>query len=149
MEANAIRSRVFIERNFSSTDCKGSNGTCCSALSTRDGSQEGIEGGRRGFNLLAPLRNPMTRSCFPTDFPSMGTWLAAIAATDFKGGGRQHLLQPLLQKGKHDSDRASLGVFLVRRTPLDEQVPLFLTCLSHIHIDGPLWEALCLSGVNH
>ncbi len=26
---------------------------------------------------------------------------------------------------------------------------LFVTCLSHIHIDGPLWEALCLSGVNH
>ncbi len=54
MEASASRSRVFIERNFSLTVCKGSNGPCCSALSTRDRSQEGIEGGRGGFNLLAP-----------------------------------------------------------------------------------------------
>ncbi len=60
---------------------QGSNWPCCSALSTRDRSQEGIEGGRRGFNLLAPLRNLMTQSCFPTNFPSTGSWLAAIIAT--------------------------------------------------------------------
>ncbi len=63
-------------------DClQGSNWPCCSALSTRDRSQEGIEGGRGGFNLLAPLRNLMTQSCFPTNFPSTGSWLATIAAT--------------------------------------------------------------------
>ncbi len=63
MEASASRSRVFIERNFSLTVCKGSNGPCCSALSTRDRSQEGIEGGRGGFNLLAPpLRYLMIKS---------------------------------------------------------------------------------------
>ncbi len=42
---------------------------------------------------------------------------------DFKGGGRQPSLQPLLQKGQHDSDRAFPGVFSMRRAPLDEQVP--------------------------
>ncbi len=114
MEVSASRSRVFIDRNFSSTVCKGSNGPCCSALSTRDRSQEGIEGGRGGFNPLAPLRNLMTRSCFPIDFPSTGS---------FKGGGRQTSLQPLLQKGQHDSDRTFPGVFAMRRAPLDEQVP--------------------------
>ncbi len=36
---------------------------------------------RRIFNLLAPLRNLMTRSCFPTDLPSTASWCAAIAAT--------------------------------------------------------------------
>ncbi len=48
MEASASRSRVFIERNLGSTVCKGSNGPCCSALSTKDRSQEGIEGGGGG-----------------------------------------------------------------------------------------------------
>ncbi len=81
MEASASRSRVFIERNLGLTVYKGSNGPCCNALSTKDRSQEGIEGGRGGFSLLAPLRNPTTQSCFPTDFPSTGSWLAAIAAT--------------------------------------------------------------------
>ncbi len=67
----------------------------------------------------------MTQSCFPTDFPSTGSWLAAIAAfIDFEGGGRQPLLQPLLQEGQHDSDRALLWVFSVRRAPFDEQAPL-------------------------
>ncbi len=37
-------------------------------------------------------------------------------------GNRQPSLQPLLQKGKHDSDRASPGVLSVRRTLLGEQV---------------------------
>ncbi len=81
MEASASRSRVFIERNFGSTVCKGSNRPCCSAVSTRDRSQEGIEGGVKDLFFAAPLRNLMTQSCFPTDFPSTGSWLAVIAAT--------------------------------------------------------------------
>ncbi len=103
---------------------QGSNWPCCSALSTRDRSQEGIEGGRGGFNLLAPLRNLMTQSCFPTNFPSTGSGLAAIVATYVKDGGRQPSLQPLLQKGQYDSDRALPGVFSVRRIPFNEQVQL-------------------------
>ncbi len=43
---------------------------------------------------------------------------------DFEGGGRQPSLQPLLQEGQHDSDRAHPGVFSMRRAPFDEQVPL-------------------------
>lgn len=43
------------------------NGTFCSTLSTRVRSQKGIGGDRGGFNLLAPLRNLMTMSCFPTN----------------------------------------------------------------------------------
>ncbi len=43
---------------------------------------------------------------------------------NLEGGGRQTTLQPLLQEGKHDTDRTSSGVFSARRTPLDEQVPL-------------------------
>ncbi len=74
IEANAVRSRVFIDRNFNSTDCKGSKGAVIRALSTKAKSQEGREGGLGGFNLLAPLRNLTTRLCFPTDFPSTGSW---------------------------------------------------------------------------
>lgn len=33
------------------------------------------------FNLRAPLRNMITRSCFPTDLPSKVSWFAAIVAT--------------------------------------------------------------------
>ncbi len=36
---------------------------------------------------------------------------------NLKGGGRQPTLQPLLQKGKHSSDRSSPGVLLVGGTP--------------------------------
>ncbi len=43
---------------------------------------------------------------------------------DFEGGGRQPSLQPLLQEGQHDSDRAIPVVFSVRRAPFNEQVPL-------------------------
>ncbi|CAM4713225.1 unnamed protein product [Leuciscus chuanchicus] len=42
----------------------------------------------------------------------------------FKGGGRQPSLQHFLQEEKHCSDQASSGVLLVRRTTLNEQVPL-------------------------
>ncbi len=41
-----------------------------------------------------------------------------------KGGGGQSALQPLLQKGKHSSDRTSPGVLLVGGTTFDKQVPL-------------------------
>lgn len=54
IKAKATSSNVFIARIFSSTDCKGSNGTFWSALSTRAKSQEGIEGRRGGFNLPTP-----------------------------------------------------------------------------------------------
>ncbi len=70
-----------LDTNHQPTVSKGSNRPCCSSLSIRDRSQEGIGGGRGGFNILAPLRNLMTQSCFPTDFPFTGSWLAAIAAT--------------------------------------------------------------------
>ncbi len=43
---------------------------------------------------------------------------------DFEGGGRQPSLQPLMQEGQHDSDRALPGVFSVRSAPFDEQVSL-------------------------
>ncbi len=63
----------------------------------------------------------MTQSCFPNDFPSTGSNRSYI---DFEGGGRQPLLQHLLQEGQHHSDRALTGVFSVRRAPFDKQLPL-------------------------
>ncbi len=81
IEANAVRSSVFIDRNFNSTDCKGSKGAVSRALRTNAKSQKGREGGLGGFNLLASLRNLTTRLCFPTDFPSTGSWWVEIAAT--------------------------------------------------------------------
>ncbi len=41
----------------------------------------------------------------------------------FQGGGWQPTLQPFLQERKHYSNRASSGVFSVRRTPGREQTP--------------------------
>ncbi len=79
--ANAVRSTVFSDRNLSSTDCRGSNGAPLKADRTEERSQEGTRWGRRGFSLLAPLRNLMTRSCFPRDLPSTASRCAAIAAT--------------------------------------------------------------------
>ncbi len=80
-EANAVRSTVFNDRNLSSTDCRGSKGSSFKAVRTEGRSQEGTRWGRRGFNLLAPLRNLTTKSCFPTDLPSTASWCVAIAAT--------------------------------------------------------------------
>ncbi len=80
-EANAVRSRAFIERNFNSADCKGSKWAVFRALSTNAKSQDGREGGLGGFNLLALIRNLTTKSCSPTDLPSMGSWWVEIAAT--------------------------------------------------------------------
>ncbi len=79
--ANAERSTVFRDRNLSSTDCGGSKGAPLKADRTEGRSQEGTRWGRGGFSLLAPLRNLMTRSCFPRDLPSTASWCAAIAAT--------------------------------------------------------------------
>ncbi len=102
IEANAVRSRVFIERNFNSTDCKGSKGAVCRALSTNAKSQEGREG--------AP-------STFPTNLPSTGAMVSRNSSNiNLKGGGGQPTLQPLLQKGKLGSDRTSPGVLTVRGT---------------------------------
>ncbi len=80
MEANSTSNKVFIDRILKSADCKGSKGAIWSARSTRARSQEGMEGGRGGFNRLAPLRNLTTRSCLPIDLPSMWSWYADIAA---------------------------------------------------------------------
>ncbi len=108
IEANAVRSRVFIERN--SNDCKSSKGAVCKPLSTDAKYQEGKEGGIGGFNLLAPLRNLTTRLCFPTDFPSTGVMVSRNSSNiNLKGGGGQPTPKPLLQKGKHGSDRTYPG----------------------------------------
>ncbi len=76
--ANAERSTVFRDRNISSTDCRGSKGAPLKADRTEGRSQEGTRWGRGWFSLLAPLRNLMTRSCFPRDLPSTASWCAAI-----------------------------------------------------------------------
>ncbi len=68
IEANAVRRRVF----FNSTDCKGSKGAVCRALSSNTKTQEGREEGLGVFNLLAPLRNLTTRLCFLTYLPPIG-----------------------------------------------------------------------------
>ncbi len=67
---------------------------------------------------------------------------------DLKGGGRQPSLQPLLQKGQHDSDWALPGVFSVRRAPLDEQVPLQGVSMSRRRRSPKWWCQLPL-GVGH
>ncbi len=79
IEANAVRNRVFIERNFNWM--QRLKGAVCRALGTNAKSQEGREGGLGVFNLLTPLRNLTTRSCFPTDLPSTGSWWEKIAVT--------------------------------------------------------------------
>ncbi len=57
----------------------------------------------------------------------------------FYGGGRQPSLQPLLEEGKHSSDRACPGVFPVRRAPFNKQVPLQgIGCL----VEGALAEVM-------
>ncbi len=65
------------------------------------------------LNLHAPLRNLMTKSCFPRDLPST----AQIVAT-----------YTLRVEG--DPDQASMGVFPVEQAPIDEQVPLQLVSVS-------------------
>ncbi len=72
-----LRSIVVNDRNVSSTDCRGSKGSSFKAART----ERVTRGGRRWFNLLAPLRNLMTKSCFPTNLPSTASWCAAIVAT--------------------------------------------------------------------
>ncbi len=115
MEASANRSRVFIERN----------GPCCSALSTKDRSQEGIKGGAWRIQPSCPPKEPDD----PVMLPQRLSFHRVVVGSnrghlDLAGGGRQPSLQPLLQEGHHDSDRASPGVFSVRRAPLDKRVPL-------------------------
>ncbi len=80
-EANAMRSTVFNDIRLSSTDCRGSKGSCFKAVRTKGRSQEGTRWGHRGLNLLVPLRNLMTKSCFPTDLSSTASWCVAIAGT--------------------------------------------------------------------
>ncbi|XDV17808.1 hypothetical protein PO909_023623 [Leuciscus waleckii] len=54
-----------------------------------------------------------------------------IGNIHFEGGGRQPSLQPILQEGKHDTDRAFSGVFSARRAPGDEEIPLQHIGVSH------------------
>ncbi len=98
MEASVSRSRVFIERNLGSTVYKGSNGPCCSALSTKDRSQEGIGGGGRGgFSLLAPPKESDDPVMLPHRLPFHRVVVGSNRGhVDLEGGGRQPSLQPLL-----------------------------------------------------
>ncbi len=52
----------------------------------------------RGFNLLAPLRNLMTRSCFPRDLPSTASWCAAIATYTLRVEGDSLRSNPSCRK---------------------------------------------------
>ncbi len=128
-----VHVNALIERNFSSTDCKGSNGRCWGVLSTRVRSQESLEGGREGFKEpWNPPKEPNDQVVLSYRLSLHGVVISRNSSNlDFKGYGRQPSLQPLLQKGKHNSDRASPGVLSVRRTPLDEQVPLQGISVSH------------------
>ncbi len=52
----------------------------------------------------------MTRSCFPNRSPFYGVVVGWNSSNvNFKGGGGQPTLQPLLQEGQHGSDRTSSG----------------------------------------
>ncbi len=93
MEASA-------SRNLGSTVYKGSNGPCCSALSTKDRSQEGIEGGLGGFSLLAPPKEPDDPVMLPHRLPFHRVVVGSNRGhVDLEGGGRQPSFQPLLQEG--------------------------------------------------
>ncbi len=104
MEASASRSRVFIERNLGSTVYKGSNGPCCSALSTKDRSQEGIEGGGGGGAWRIQPSSPPKEPDDPVMLPHRLPFHRVVVGSnrghvDLEGGGRQPSLQPLLQEG--------------------------------------------------
>ncbi len=53
-EAKAVRSTVFNDRNFSSTDCRGSKGSSFKAVRTEWRFQESNRWGQGEFNLLHP-----------------------------------------------------------------------------------------------
>ncbi len=136
MEASASRS-------LGSTVCKGSNGPCCSVLSTKDRSQEGIEGGAWRIPS-SPPKEPDNPVMLPHRLPFHRVVVGSNHGhVDLEGGGRQPSLQPLLQEGQHDSDRASPGVFSVRRAPFDEQVPLQSVSVSR------RWCSRRSDGVNY
>ncbi len=107
-------------------DClQGSNWPCCSALSTRDRSQEGIEGEPCRIQPSRSPKEPDDPVMLPHQLPICGVVVGSNRShIGVKDGGRQPSLQPLLQKGHHDSDRALPGVFSVRRAPFNEQVQL-------------------------
>ncbi len=67
---------VRVDRNLSSTESSSSKGPFWSPARTIEISQEGTRGGLGGFNLLAPFRNLMMRSCFPWDRLSNASWCA-------------------------------------------------------------------------
>ncbi len=124
MEASASRSRVFLFLwNFGSTVCKGSNRPCFSAVSTRDRSQEGIEGGLK--DLTCSPKEPDDPVMLPHQLPFHGVVVGSNHSLHRLWGWRETTFaQHLMQEGQHDSDRAIPGVFSMRREPFDEQVPL-------------------------
>ncbi len=127
IEGNAFKSiGDFIERIFNSTDCKGSKGVICWALSTNATFQEGREGGRlRKISLPGSPKKPDDQIMLPHWPPLYGVMVSGNGSNiNLKGGGGQPTLQHLLQKGKHGSDRTSPEVLILRGTPFDEQVPL-------------------------
>ncbi len=72
---DATRSRVFIERNFSSTVCKGSNGSCCSAL------REGRHG------LPRQVEAVLGHNCIATDLSTGRISVYPLAVENGEGGG--------------------------------------------------------------
>ncbi len=81
-DASASSRAVFSESDRRSVDCSGSKGGPFKALSTVGRSHVGTVRGRGGFNLLAPFRKRTTELSLPTDWPAIGAWKAAIAATN-------------------------------------------------------------------
>ncbi len=80
--ASASSRAVFSGSDRRSVDCSGSKGGPFKALSTVGRSHVGTVRGRGGFNLLAPFRKRTTELSLPTDWPAIGAWKAAIAATN-------------------------------------------------------------------
>ncbi len=97
MDANATRSRVFIAQLTAKVQMG-----CAEVLRAPDWQ----------IQTSRPPKEPDNQVMLPYRLPFHGVVISSNI--DFKGEGRQPSLQPLLQKGKHDSDRASPGVFSVR-----------------------------------
>ncbi len=112
-EANAVRSTVFKRQKLRLYWLQRLKGLLLQGHQDRGEIPRGYQmRARRDLNLLAPLRNLMTKSCFPTDLPSTASWCAAIAATyTLRVEGDSLRSNPSCRKEEHDRDRASPGVF--------------------------------------
>ncbi len=81
--------------------------------------------GARRIQPPGPPKKPDNQIVLPHQLPLYRVVVRGNSSNiNLKGGGGQPTLQPLLQKGKHSSDRTSPWVLLVRGTPFDKQVPL-------------------------